>query len=253
MGDGDLRVLRKLLLAPEQEILQKITQRLDDPDIRARWRTLPAHSPPPAPLASQDEQVKRALLESLKSMVREIVLETLRERPEPERANPEEKASAPKPPRHWLGGVGRLLRRRAETGPVQLEQLYLVRRVDGVLVEQSMREITPADESTEAQLERSRLLSLVMSFMEAVRDVNTLTQYAAQRHLRVENHVLGFHVNDRYLLLSVIHAPGDTLFEAELLHCDTILAEVSQIKHIKAGTRALPAIEATATQKSETP
>jgi hypothetical protein len=235
----DLVTLREVLLAPEQAILKKLQHRLDDPAVRAAElaKALPAAfalaSTDPADLAAQ-----------LRPLVREALGDTLKERPDLLATGCRHalRHSFRNPFRTAGRTMSRLFRRRRRSNVLQprLEQLYLVRRSDGLLLEHVERPPAAPEDPLEDDYQNDlrNMRSMATYLLATLRDPELLARYALLKTLRIERHLYGFHVDEKHLLLSVSLA-GARVPADLLTHCDTLLAKASASDFTKLGTGAL--------------
>jgi hypothetical protein len=232
----DLAALREVLLAPEQASIEQLQHRLDDPATRAA--ELAESLPAALALASTDSAT---LTEHLRPLVREALAETLRLQPDLLATSC--RHALRQTFRNPVTAAGRTLcrlfrRRRKNAVAPRIEQLYLVRRSDGILlqhVEHVPSLNDPANDSPAAQQDpldedyqrdQRTTRSMAMYLLATFRDPELLTRYALLKTLRIERYLYGFHADEYHLLLSVILAGRDLPLEL-LAQCDGILAGVA--------------------------
>jgi hypothetical protein len=224
---GDLAALRSMLLAPEQAILQKIQQRLDDPALRAT--ELADLLPSAMALASVNAE---AFAATLRPLVREALLQVLKEQPHLAGGSAR-RSPFPNPLRTLLQKIRHPFRQR--TAATVVDQLFLVKRSDGALVASAQRAQSAADESPRARHDQRNALALVTSLLSILRDPALAPRYAALRYLRVEHRLFGIHLSDDYLLLSIIRMPPASTDIPE-----SRLAEFDNLVHHPGGVPILP-------------
>lgn len=234
----DLVTLREVLLAPEQAILEKLQHRLDDPAVRAS--ELAQSLPAALALASADAA---ELVAQLRPLVREALADTLKERPDllVTGCRHAVRQTFRNPFKAAGRTVSRLFRRRKRNVlQPRIEQLYLVRRSDGTLIDHVERAPGAPEEMLEEdyQVDQRNMRSMATYLLATLRDEELLSRYALLKTLRIERHLYGFHVDDRHLLLSVTLAGAQV--PADLLaHCDALLAKTAEAGFTKLGNEAL--------------
>jgi len=222
----ELAALRDVLLAPEQAALKAMQDRLSDPATRAA--DIAESLPAALAIASADAA---ELVEHLRPLIREALGETLRERPDLLARGCGHALSHAM--RHPFRAVGRTAgrffrRRRRKVVDPRIEQLYLVRRSDGTLIEHTERGPMPGDDilDDDVQADLRSMRSMATYFLATLRDPELLSRYALLKQLRIERFTYGIHANEKYLLLSVIASGAEMPVEL-LEECDRLLAAAS--------------------------
>jgi len=219
---SDLAALRDVLLAPEQQALRAVQERISDPAKRAA--DIAESLPAALALASADA---REIVEQLRPLVKEALGEALVERPDLlARGCGHALSHAVRHPFGAIGRtVGRMFRRRRKAIEQRIEQLYLVRRSDGTLLEHAERGAGDLlDEDVQADLRTMR--SMATYFLATLKDPTLLSRYALLKQLRIERYTYGVHTSEKHLLLSVI-ASGAEVPVAFLKECDRLVAEAA--------------------------
>jgi hypothetical protein len=205
---SDLAALRAVLLGPERAQLRNLLKRLDDPAIRAGEiaEILPEAL---ALRAAQD-----GLSDTLTPMVRDSLGKALRENPDL-LARAARKALCQLMLSPWNWGRG-LFRRRGKQA--RIEQLYLIDRDSGQILEQI---IQPLEDTDDAREEGRRISSMVTYLLAFLRDPEHLMRYAMLGQMRVERLTYGFHAGAQLILLSILR--GDEGLSTELEKCRDML------------------------------
>ncbi len=205
---SDLAALRAMLLGPERAQLRNLLKRLDDPAIRA------SEIADVLPEALALQAAQNGLSETLTPMVRVSLSQALKE-------NPELLARAARKalwhmmlsPWHWGRG---LLRRKGK--PARIEQLYLIDRGTGDILEHLMQ---PLEDNDDAREEGRRIESMVTYLLTFLRDPEHLMRYASLGQMRIERLTYGFHAGAQLVLLSILR--GHEGMGAEMEKCSDML------------------------------
>ena len=119
-------------------------------------------------------------------------------------------------------------RRRARRGSAagaRIEQLVLLDRATGKLLQQST--LAPADPEDPAHLQEQRsIASMLATLSQFLQNPSYLQQYLALGQLRVEEFTYGIHATETLLLLSVIRAPIRTAPADLLATCRNLLTSL---------------------------
>ncbi|MGN6368929.1 MAG: hypothetical protein ACTHN5_11775 [Phycisphaerae bacterium] len=204
----DLAALRAVLLGPERAQLRNLLKRLDDPAIRAS--EIAEILPEILALRAGDSGVAQ----TLSPIVGGALGEALRQRPEL-LARAARKALWQMMLSPWNWGRG-LFRRKGK--PACIEQLYLIERGSGEVLEKVMQPLAENDDAIE---EGRRIASMVTYLLAFLRDPDHLMRYADLGRMRVERLTYGFHAGAQLVLLSVLR--GDEGMEGELDRCRDML------------------------------
>ena len=208
LDGSDLAALRAMLLGPERAQLRNLLKRLDDPAIRASEIAAVL----PEALALQAAQ--KGLSETLTPMVRVSLGQALKEHPELlARAARKALWHIMLSPWHWGRGVFRRKGKQA-----RIEQLYLVDRATGDILEQMMQ---PLEDNDDAREEARRIGSMVTYLLGFLQDPEHLMRYATLGQMRIERITYGFHAGAQLVLLSILR--GHEGMEGELERCNDML------------------------------
>jgi hypothetical protein len=204
----DLAALRAMLIGPERAQLRNLLKRLDDPAIRAS--EIADVLPEVLALRAADQGVTQTLT----PMVRASLAQTLHENPELlARAARKALQQMMLSPWHW--GCG-LFRRKGKAA--RIEQLYLIDRETGDILERVMQ---PLEDNDDAREQGRRIASMVTYLLAFLRDPEHLMRYASLGQMRVERLTYGFHAGAQLVLLSVLR--GNEGMETELDKCREML------------------------------
>ena len=103
----------------------------------------------------------------------------------------------------------------------RIEQLYLVGRADGQLVDQMVASADAAD--TDEQRSTASMIVCLLGFL---RDAECLERYAALGHLRIQHLTFGIHAGKRFALLSLIKSAQEIVPKELLAQCSALLDRV---------------------------
>jgi hypothetical protein len=216
LEDRELAALRSVLVGPERGQIRKILQRLDDPATRAAEiaRILPEAI---ALRGAEDD----GFAETMVPLVRRALGGALRENPHllvtAMRGALLELMWAP-----WRF-VGRAFHRRRGTA-ARLEQLYLIDRETGDVIDQSMRPLDLTD--AHAEEDARRIASMVTYLLAFLRDPEHLGRYSDLGQVRIDRITYGICAGSGVVLLSVVH--GQLGVEGELERCRDMLIKMDE-------------------------
>ena len=104
-----------------------------------------------------------------------------------------------------------------ETG-TRIEQLYLIDKETGEILEHLMQ---PLEDNDDAREQGRRIESMVTYLLAFLRDPEHLMRYASLGQMRVERLTYGFHAGAQLVILSILR--GNEGMEGELEKCNDML------------------------------
>ena len=122
-----------------------------------------------------------------------------------------------RPMRWWRLGWGKVEEPR-------IEQLYLVHRHTGAILQHALRLPEALDEAAREELRG--VGSMVTYLLAFLREPENLSHYLRLRMLRVERFTYGFHGGDSCVLVSVIRTPHGVEVARKLEECDGIVGRI---------------------------
>lgn len=112
-----------------------------------------------------------------------------------------------------------------EAEPARIEQLFLVHRPTGAIIQHTLR-IDDARHESDTLAEQRSIASMMTYLLAYFRDQKHLAHYLRVGHLRIEQFTYGIHGSPECILLSVIRTPRGADAAAALAECRGILEHI---------------------------